>query len=353
MLRLVFFGDYDPDHPRTAVLLKGLSRLSVPVKEVNVRGFAKVLGLWRHVSALEGEYDVVVVPECPSRWMPVLAAMASPKPVVWLPDVSQYDIAVNDRPVPKRTFATFLTWLREWTLLLGADLVVLPTRASADFFARSYGAPPQKFAWVFPGADDEAFAGATGSGANGTFDIECHGAFSASGGAEMLAHAAKFLADDPAIHFTLVGQEREEPVMKRVRMLVTEASLANVTQLPFVQKDEITKRIAEAEVTIGLLGTNVHGERVLPERVFEAAAAKRVVLSVASPALLEAFVPDEQFVAVRPDDPEDVAAKLRALKADPVRQRAIAEAAYQRYSAVGTPEAVARRLVEAIEGIRG
>lgn len=349
MLRPAFFGDYDLADQRVAVIMKGLRRLEVPVIDINARGFLRTLSLAKRLLNAKGEYDVVVVPDGRTWWMPIYAAMLTESPVVWLPAVSHYDIAVNDSSTPSRGIASFFLWLREWALVSASDLIVVSSRATADFFARVFGAAPQKFGWAFPGADDDLYRTAPPrtEGEN-VFEVEYHGDFLTTDGIDCLIRAAKILEDDPAFRFTIVGDGKEA---KRVRELITELEAGNVIHLPYRAFDEPWRRIIEADALVGVLGATEYAKRALPTRIFEAAAAGKPSVTVFTPAFDEAFDMGH-IVAVKPNDPEDLAAKLRDLKSDISKRKAVTSAAYQRYSAVGTPESVARRLVEAIEGIR-
>jgi glycosyltransferase involved in cell wall biosynthesis len=350
MMRICFFGDHDPLNPRVATVLKGLSRLEVTVLHVNVRrgGPFRYLGLWRGLARIKGEYDFVVVPESASLLMPLLAAVCTETPVAWLVGNSRYDLAANDHSKPVHNLGTFFLWLMDWWMAGAADVIVLPSRAYAEYFAAKFGVPSQKVLWTYIGADDEQFHPPEVK-ENEVFEVVYSGPFTPSVGAEVLVRAAKLLEGAPGLHFTIIGEGVDQ---KEIQSLIAELACTNVVYLPFAAPGEVERRFAEASVIIGILGETPLVSRLLPGRVWNGAASGRALVTALSPAIAEAFTVGEQIVLVKPGDVLDVAEKLQALKEDPSRVRELGLAAYQRYSAIGTPEAVARRLVEALESVR-
>ncbi len=349
MLRIAFVGNYDPEAPRLAALLGGLSRLNVAVTEMRSRGgLFGYSALFATLKQKTGEYDVVVVPDR-SLGMLVTAAVASSVPVVWLTNGSKYDLVVNDSIVSARSLRSFFLWLYEWLLVVFADLIVVPSESAANFFAHTYGSPSQKFGWAFVGADDRRFVLENTPPENGAiFEVVYYGDFLVTDGIDTIIRAAKLLEDDPTFRLTLVGDGGRG---MHAGGLIAETGATNVTHLPFVHTSEIPRRIAAASAVIGILGKTPYADRYLPERIFAAAAMKRPLLSVSSRALGEAFDPAEHVIILPPGDHEALAAKLRELRSNKDTLTTLLDGAYQRYAAVGTPEAVARRFVEALEGM--
>ena len=351
MIRICFLGDYDPLNPRVANVLKGLERLEVPTFHLNERkgGPLRFVRLWRQLARIKGEYEVVVVPEGDSLLMPLFAALLTEAPVAWLVGSSRYDLAVNDRPAPVRNLHTLFLWFIEWCMAGASNVVVLPSRAYAEYFATTFGVPPQKVVWTYIGADDAQFHPATEEKSEPIFEVVYSGPFTSSVGAEILVRAAKLLEGEEGLHFTIIGEGVDQ---KGIQSLVTELACVNVVYLPFAALGEVERRFRSADVIIGILGKTPLVSRLLPGRVFRGAASGRAIISALSPAIAEVFTADEQIVLVKPGDVEDLAEKLKELKSDPSRVRALGTAAHQRYSAIGTPEAVARRLIEALESVR-
>lgn len=351
MMRICFFGDHDPLNPRVANVLKGLARLEVTVFHLNVRGGGpfRYVRLWRQLARIKGEYDFVVVPEGASLLMPLFAALCTKTPVAWLVGNSRYDLAANDHSKPAHNLGTFFLWLMEWFMAGASDVIVLPSRAYAEYFAATFGVPSQKVVWAYIGADDEQFHPPEAKENESMFEVVYSGPFTASVGAEVLVRAAKLLEAEAGLHFTIIGEGVDQ---KDIQSLIAELACANVVYLPFAAPGEVERRFREAAVITGILGDTSLVARLLPGRVFAGAACGRALVSAFSPAIDEVFTADEQIVLVKPGDVLDLAEKLQALKDDPPRLRALGLAAYQRYSAIGTPEAVARRLVEALESVR-
>jgi glycosyltransferase involved in cell wall biosynthesis len=152
------------------------------------------------------------------------------------------------------------------------------------------------------------------------------GIFTPLQGAPVIGEALRLLDPDPTVlRFTMVGHGQE------------------FEQLPGL--------VADHDICLGIFGANPKGLRVIPNKVYQGAAAGCAIVTSdsepqrASLGVAAAFVP--------PGDSLALADVLRELASDPARVWALRQAAYRRAVEAFTPAAVVQPLDERLTtGIR-
>src|SRR5262249_56517474 len=107
----------------------------------------------------------------------------------------------------------------------------------------------------------------------------------------------------------LIGDGQDRPAAEA---LARELGVRNVEFLDPVPEAELAGEIARASICLGVFGTSDKASRVVPNKVFQCAAAGRAVVTADSPALRNAF--GDALVTVPAGDAPALAAALRALR---------------------------------------
>lgn len=357
---ICFFGTYDPETPRNKLLKAAWEAIGGTVIEANVpiwpaAGARAGLKLSPNLIArrldaarrLRGMADRVAAADVilvgyPGHLDVHLAhelGRKLGKPVIFDPFLSLWDTAVGDR-------ALVSAWsplggafkLIDVSALRRADVVLADTGPQADFYARLADLSREKLAVVPIGADDRLFAPVAHAPAGG-LTVLFYGSMIPLHGVEVIVEAAKRLADLTQVRFQLIG-EGQVPVEELI------AGADNISWAPSVPYEALPGAIAHADVVLGIFGTSQKAGRVVPHKVYEAAAMGKAILTAETPAMREAF--DETVAYVPAGDAEALARALRALLADPARRAALGMAARARYEAAYTREGVGRALEAAI-----
>jgi glycosyltransferase involved in cell wall biosynthesis len=127
-------------------------------------------------------------------------------------------------------------------------------------------------------------------------------------GAPVIGRALARLAGSP-IEVTMVGQGQDGPQTRQ-------AAAANpaVRWLDWVAPDELPALVAAHDVCLGIFGTGPKALRVVPNKVFQGAAAGCAIVTSDTPPQRRML--GDGAVFVPPGDPEALAGALRALAAD-------------------------------------
>jgi glycosyltransferase involved in cell wall biosynthesis len=118
--------------------------------------------------------------------------------------------------------------------------------------------------------------------------------------------------------------------------------------VPWVPYERLGSEVAAAAVCLGVFGTSAKAARVVPNKVHQAMAAARPVVTADTPAAREVLADGREALLVPAGDPRALAAALRRLGADADLRERMGAAARRRYLEVGAPAAVAGRLLEGL-----
>jgi glycosyltransferase involved in cell wall biosynthesis len=377
-MTVCYWGTYDLEYPRNRILIAGLRASGVEVRECHFplwKGTAQKVGharsTWFH-------------PGLALRWAWAYAALAvrflaSPRPdfvfvgysghfdvfPAWLlcrarrvplifdAFLSLYDSLVLDRDAiaPSGAKARFLAWVDRSACRL-ADRVLLDTRAHAEFFRETFGLPSRKF-WVLPiGADDRVFHPGNGPARNGRpYTVLHFGRYIPLHGLPTVVRAARLLEEKGSpCRFLMVGDGEERD------KIVSLAGQLGVRTLEFrgpEPPDRLAQTIREADLCLGIFGETGKASRVVPNKVYEALAVGKAVITGDSPAARELLTDGVDCLLCRRGDPEALAAAILRIRSDEALAERLALAGRRRFEERATPLVIGRRLVEQLREWKG
>ncbi|MBM3300465.1 MAG: glycosyltransferase family 4 protein, partial [Deltaproteobacteria bacterium] len=135
---------------------------------------------------------------------------------------------------------------------------------------------------------------------------------------EMLVDVARILRDEDSIHILIVGDGAARKDLERA---IAESGLPNITLLPFQPPDRVPELYATSDVCLVPLKYGC-AKDTIPSKAYTAMAAGRpVIASVEEGTELSALVRDAASgLVVPPESPQDVAAAILQLHANPERR---------------------------------
>ena len=249
---------------------------------------------------------------------------------------------VEDRLGPAASRARVMRSLWEDRLACRlATTVVLDTAAHIDYFGSAFGLPAGKMRQVWVGADDDVMRPAplpTGP----DFRVFVYASFIPLHGLESVVRAAHLLerAGDP-VPIDIVGTGATAPT---VRQLAERLGVRSVTFLGARPYAELPSLMAASHVCLGIFGTSPKAARVIPNKVFDALAIARPVVTADTPAAREAFTHRHDAWLCPPGDAAALAEALRVLRADDALRRDIADRGHELFLRQFSLEAVSRSL---------
>ncbi len=366
---VAYFGTYDPVYPRNAVLIAGLRELGVSVLELRAplpaltaaqmatpRGAARLAAgvVEAHVRLLAQhrrrlECDAVVVGYPGHFLVPfgrLLAALRHAR-LVFDPLVSLWDTFAGDRGlVAAGGWKAAAARAVDGAAFAFPDLVLADTWAHASYYEAEFALPRRKLAVVPVGAlpAPQATGGARALERGKPLTVFQYGKWSPLHGVDAVLAAAELLRAEP-FRFVLAG---EGQLSAALRARIARRGLTNVEWLGAVSPAALRAHTLAADICLGVFGGSDKAARVVPNKVYEALACGRPVVTAGTRGSRELLHNGEDALLVPAADGAALAAALRRLLVLDERRR-LGAAALALYRRALTPPLVAGELLAALE----
>jgi glycosyltransferase involved in cell wall biosynthesis len=345
--RIIFFGGYDPAYPRNAIIRRGLLRCGFAVDDCGTPPKWNVL---RRYPALLGRYlrmgsggAIIFVPDFRHKDVPLawLLARLSGRRCIFDPLVSRYETRVLDRGDASE--GSLQSWHNrniDRVSFRLPDLVLSDTDAHRSFFEEQYNIDPGKIRTLHIGYDDALFTERPFRAAESAIRILFYGTYLPLHGVETIVEAVRLL-EDP-FSATLVG---EGQTFSRIRDRASDIPRDRLLFKPAVPAERLGEIIADADIVLGIFGMTPKARMVIPNKVYQALAVGRTVVTADTPAVRELFTDGEHLLTTPPGDAAALARAITRLGRDTDLRRRLCgnggKLVRERYH----PEAVARRFI--------
>jgi glycosyltransferase involved in cell wall biosynthesis len=366
-MRTIIFGTYDTAmHPRIATIAEGLAARGFDVTECNIplglttadrvdmlakpwkvgglaaRLASRWLGLAARARRL-GRPDAVVVGYL-GHFDVHLARLLYPRhifsrhrvPIVLDHLISAANTA-KDRRIAGGGLKQRLLTLIDAAALRAADIVVVDTEEHLEIVPEKYRS---KAVVVHVGAPAPWHAAAREPSADlgGPLKVVFYGLYTPLQGTPVIGEALGRLAGAP-VEVTMIGRGQDQAETKRAA-----AANQGVCWLDWVPAAELPALVAAHDVCLGIFGTGDKALRVVPNKVFQGAAAGCAVIT--SDTAPQRRVLGDAAVLVPPGDPAALADALLRLANDREALLKLRHAARQLAAERFTPEQVVGPLTD-------
>lgn len=313
-MHVLGFGTYDSArHPRPGIVLKGLADLGVEVTELNeplrvsasdrvaimkspwrvpflvvrilmcwarlCQSWLRLSRRWRGRAGNGGRHPDAVFVGYMAHFDVVLARALFPKTPIAVDMLIFGADTARDRGQPPGLTMLLIGALDRLAIRL-ADVVLIDTEENAQLI------PPRHRhkAVVMPvGASDEWFASdgdttdaprAWPEGTSRSLSVIFFGLYTPLQGAPTIGSALAELRDTASVRVTMVGTGQDYEATRRLA-----GDGTNVTWVDWVPPDDLPTVVRQHDVCLGIFGVTEKARRVVPNKVFEGAAAGCVVIT--------------------------------------------------------------------------
>lgn len=344
---VLWWGRFDPDYARNRIVRHLLADLGWRVRDFRP-----------HLSAT-GDVEAALrrIPPPALVWVPCFRqrdAAAAARwaarhgvPMLFDPLISAWDKQVFERgKFGKDGARACRLRAREGALFAAADLVLADTGPHREFFIEAFGLEAERVAVVPVGAEEGLFQPVPPQErADGIVEVLFYGSFIGLQGPQTIVEAAG-IYEGPPVRWHLLGAG---PLYKSCRRLAH--GLANVTLEPSLPYRALPARIGAADILLGVFGDSDKAGRVIPNKVFQALACGRPVITRASPAYPAALTGSDGLAFVPAGQPSALAAAVAEWAATPERLAARGEAAAATYRRHFGNDAIREMLREALSRV--
>lgn len=350
-MKVCYFGIYQKDYCRAKNTIIGLRKSGVEVLEVQDRtlGFKKFWNLYQMHKGVKRAYDMMIV-GFPGQIIMPFAKLICRKPIVFDAFASMYDGNVFDRkncrPLSLRAFWYYFL---DWMSCVLSDKILLDTEEHVKYFVRTFHINPKKFLVVYHGCNDELFYPIKNIKKNEKFIIEFHGYITALHGVEYLIEAMDILREEN-VELWIIADLKRPDCIKKIKM-AKDLGLENVKFFEALAPAELIKKIALADVGIGIFGNTDKVERVIPNKVFELMASQKAVITADTPAIREKFTHKENIYLCKRADPNSIAQAILEIKNNAELREHISQNAFTYMKENLTPKNLGAALKKELEEI--
>lgn len=335
---ILYFGIYSPNYARNIVNIRGLRENGFNILECNVSAKDRLWPVKLFLKYLKhiGKFDLMFVAFPGQEVMFLARLLVWRKPIIFDAFTSHYGGYILDRKYfSEKSFrAGVYRFLDKWSCRF-ADLVLLDTKTHIKFFVDEFGLPIEKFRHLWIGFDEDIFVPRTETYSEPVFRVLFFGTYIPVQGVKYIVEAANLLRNEP-VRFVLVGKGQEkEMAINRVKVL----NLENVEFKPMLSPGELADEIAKSDVCLGLLGDTPKTLLAIPNKVYEALAMKKAVITADTPAIRELFDDDDMLLVKRADGGA-IAEGIRKLMKDSTFKEKVANNGYNKVMKYATTKAI-------------
>lgn len=358
-MKVLFFGSYTREYPRNKIIREGLWLAGVEVLECNVpfeenrRFYDRYRVLLRSLRSIGNGWEAMVAPEFNHKNMPLAfaAARLCGRPLVFDPLVSFYNTNIEDRGrMSPNGRAALAQRALDRTGFMLADRVWADTAEHLKYFHEEFSVPLQKLCVVPVGVDDEVFHPRPARKEKEGFVVAFWGSYVPLHGLEHIMGAASLLKRDSEIRFRLVGNGQ---TFEHISSLCQKEELHNVELIPPVPYRQLPELLSDADICLGIFGGTDKARRVIPNKVYQALAMRKPVITGESPAIREAFESGVHLLTCEMADASSLAQAIRSLlRAPDLRQKFASqghELVMEKFSRKAIGETIKEILTQVIE----
>src|SRR3989344_1067916 len=334
-MRVLYFGIYNPSYARNWVIINGLRKNGIEVIELFEKpSKSSLFRLAIRYLLLKEKFDLVIV-GFPGQEIMFLAKMIIRKPIIFDAFTSHYGGYILDRKrsSPTSLMARYYRFLDTWSCKF-ADVILLDTQAHIDFFIREFGLSVDKFRREWIGANDDNFKPINRQDlfkqvlpVNDKFKVIFFGTYVPLQGVEYIIRAAKVLESQKDVIFQFIGKGQDR---NKCIELSKNLGLKNIEFIDMMKPEDLRIEIAKSDIVLGLFGDTPKTPIVIPNKVYEALAMKKPVITADTPAIRELFDDNDMFL-VPAANPHKLAQAIIELKNSPELRMKFSENGYRKF----------------------
>lgn len=349
-LRILFIASREPSYSRVDIVQSAMIHhfevISL-VSEASSYGARFAQLLWRLLRTPSDRYDAVFVGFFAQLIFPFVRLLC-PKPIVSDVYFSIYDTFINDKALASKNnpLAKLCLWLDRETLR-HSRLIFSDTEANAEYLRGlvSPFRPPIQRLWI--SAQSRVFqplAPLPPATLASGFRILFYGGFVPLQGVDTIVRAAGLLRNAP-VHFDIVGTGQ---TLVACRQLEAQLQTTNTTFHGWKSQAEIHRFAEQSHLVLGIFGSSDKARRVIPNKVFEALAMAKPILTGDSPAIRELLTPGHDVITCTMNDPQSLANAVKWCTESYPALLEIAQKGYETFKTKASPEIVAEILKQEI-----
>lgn len=326
-IRVCYVAGREPTYSRTRTMITGLKMAGFDVvtclpKNRSFSNYPKII--WEFLTKKRG-CDLVVVGFYGQVLLPVIW-LFSRKPILFDLYITTFGTMIDDRQKGRAgTLKGRLFWLLDKLPMTLAKTIMIETQNHIEGYARTFRVPSAKFRQVFLALDPSVVGPKRSNRKDGKFLVHFHGEYAPFHGVKFILKAADLLRHEE-VEFQIIGKGI---TWKEDMRLARELNLKNCRFIDRVPYEELADYMSAAQVCLGIFGDNPRTMRVLTNKVIEALAVGRPLITAQNKSVEELVKDGESAILIKRADPEAIASAICRLMEDSRLRKRIGRAGYK------------------------
>ena len=257
-----------------------------------------------------------------------------------------YEMLIEDRELLKSD-GLFARLMRrfERSCCRYADLCLIDTEDHCRYLIGEYGLSPERVVRIFVGPTIDRQFELFRVSSSETFRVLFVGTYIPLHGVDVILEAARYLAGDPDIRFSLVGSGQ---LREKMESMARKWGLSSVVFQDWIPTENLGAFIRSFDLSLGIFGITPKTARVIPSKIYDICAAGVPFITADTPAIREVFHHGENAYLIPAGNPEALAEAILCLKTDQNLRKSIAEGARQTGEGIFSLERIGCDLVTTI-----
>jgi glycosyltransferase involved in cell wall biosynthesis len=357
MINICYFGSYRNYYPRNILLINALKKAGLDVYECHVELFPatynkikkifslsfillnspkiilayvkliyKYLKIKKHKIIVVGYFGYIDI------WAAKLLSIIYKRALVFDAFISLYDTIVNDRKiVEKKSLMAKIIFYYEKLVYNLSNLILIDTKENADYIINTFNVSANKIVPVLLTVFEEIYYPRICEYSKTSFVIIHYSYYAPLHGVEYIIDAANYLKNYKDICFILIGDGQERPyIEKKVKIY----KLSSITFFPIISEKELAEKIAISDICLGVFGGTEKVKRVIPNKILQAVAMKKPLITAYSNAVERYFKHKQHLLFCRPQSGEAIAECIMQLKNSEELRNYISQNGYLKFKEI-------------------
>lgn len=346
-IKICYIAGREESYSRTRTMIYGLHNAGFEVvtclpPDKSFKNYPRLI--WQFLQKKKG-CDLIVVGFYGQILMPFVW-MLTLKPILYDVYISTFDTMIHDRSQGGAgSIMAKIYWLSDKISMILADRIILETKDHIRDYARKFGVPEKKFYHIFLATDERLICPRESASENGKFLVHFHGEYAPFHGVQYILKAAALLKDE-GVEFQIIGRGI---TYEKDRKLADELDLQNCTFIDWVPYEQLADYMSRANCCLGFFGDNPRTLRVFTNKVVEALAVARPLISTKNAPVQELLTDGESALLVERANPEAIADAICKLKEDRELRKRVADRGHELFLQNCTLEVFSQKIKTIVE----
>ena len=346
-IKICYVAGREASYSRTRTIIYALRQAGFEVvtclpPNKSFKNYPRVI--WEFLKNKKG-CDLVVVGFYGQLLLP-LVWLFTRKPILFDVYISTFGTMIHDRGKgSEKSLPARLYWLSDHISMKLAQRIIIESRHHIRVYAQMFRVPESKFRQIFLATDPAVMRPKPAVESNGTFRVHFHGEYAPFHGVQYILRAADLLRDQN-VEFQIIGKGI---TYERDMQLAKELNLKNCRFIDWVPYEQLADYMSRADCCLGFFGDNPRTLRVFTNKVVEALAVARPLISTKNEPVQELLKDGDSALLVERANPQAIAEAVLKLRDDANLRGRIARKGHELFLQNCTLEVFAQKLKNVIE----